>query len=167
VAEIEHVIVSRASGTSGLGQLSREMDFLNTPPPIQSHLLKHEGDHGLHDYKRDGWYGLMLAPHPWLDTKIVVGAFYLMANFNIEEDPERAKATASGPGFRNMSGQDWYIYQTGEIILYVKKQQEEREEAERQRQQVVSARDPDISRIPNSPTPIPLPQNHPAINQIH
>ena len=106
---------------SNLGDLARAASQRDTPSHVIDELVSHEGDHERKDNEGFGVFGLLLVSviqqvytlsqnHIEVferEIEIVAGAFYRPIG---DRSPEAMVSIASGPGFSEMSDQDWNVY---------------------------------------------------------
>ena len=136
--------------------LARAAQARNTPTEVVSHLVRHEGDHAREDTEGYGVFGLLLVtavlatPEIVNDhikvmerhLEIVVGAFYRPIG---DRTPETMVNIASAPGYADMSGQDWNVYNHARSEDSQVKQAED-ERLRQQSQANDSSRESDRSR---------------------
>ena len=106
---------------SNVGDLARAAAQRNTPSHVIDELVSHEGDHERKDNEGFCVFGLLLVSviqhvctvsqdHIEVferEIEIVAGAFYRPIG---DRTPETMVAIAAGPGFSEMSDQDWSVY---------------------------------------------------------
>ena len=131
---------------SNVGDLARAAAQRNTPSHVIDELVSHEGDHERKDNEGFCVFGLLLVSviqhvctvsqnHIEVferEIEIVAGAFYRPIG---KRTPETMAAIASGPGFSEMSDQDWSVYHQTQAQKTHEPRDKADEKAEREDQQ--------------------------------